>query len=44
VKVVLRQFRRFLVNKGGIYHEMPLYTAMEILDRIVTFEIKNKGQ
>jgi hypothetical protein len=42
--VVLRQFRRFLVNKGGVYHEMPLYTAMEILDRIVTFEIKNKGR
>lgn len=39
--VVLRQFRRFLVNPGGIYHAMPLHTATEILDRIVTFEIEN---
>ena len=42
--VVLRQFRRFLVSKGGIYYDMPLIAAMEILDRIVTFEIENNDQ
>jgi hypothetical protein len=42
--VVLRQFRRFLINPGGIYHDMSLQSAMEIMDRIVTFEIENNGQ
>jgi hypothetical protein len=41
--VVLRQFRRFLINPGGIYLDLSLIAATQILDRIVTFEIENNG-
>ncbi len=42
--VVLRQFKRFLVNKGGIHFVVPMFSAMEIVDKIVTYQIKNRDQ